>query len=260
LRSEQYDRAIVLPRSFKSAIVPFAAHARVRTGYRGEMRYGLLNDIRKLDKQALPRTVDRFVNLGLDPGERLPVPIPYPHLETDKANGLKVLDKLGHHRPTAPVLGLCPGAEYGPAKRWPPKHFAEVARAKLDEGWEVWIFGSQKDAPYANEIQALSGSRCLNLAGRTELVDVVDLMALTTAVVTNDSGLMHVAAAVGVNVVAIFGSSNPKHTPPLSSRAQIVALGLPCSPCMKRECPYGHTNCLQGLEPNMIIGRISAHG
>lgn len=256
LRNENYDQAIVLPRSLKSAIVPFAARARVRTGYRGEMRYGLLNDIRKLDKQALARTVDRFVNLGLAPGELLPQRLPYPALRVDAGNARVVLKRLGHADPSAPVLGLCPGAEYGPAKRWPARYFAEVAAAKLAEGWEVWIFGSARDAPYADEIQDRTGNRCLNLAGKTALVDVVDLMARTTAVVTNDSGLMHIAAAVGVKVVAIFGSSDPKHTPPLSDKAEVVMLGLACSPCMKRECPLGHTKCLQALMPTEIVNRI----
>ena len=155
LRARHYDRAIVLPNSFKSAIVPFAARARTRTGFRGEWRYGLLNDIRRLDKQALPRTVDRFIALALAPGEALP-PIPQPRLEANAANAEAALTRLGRRLPTTPVLGLCPGAEYGAAKRWPAEYFAEVAARKLAEGWEVWLFGSDKDTSATAAVQTLT--------------------------------------------------------------------------------------------------------
>ncbi len=257
LRSEHYDHAIVLPRSFKSALVPFAARARVRTGFRGEMRYGLLNDIRHLDKQALPRTVDRFVSLGLAPGEPLPSPLPDPALRTDRDNALSALARLGREPPKAPVAALCPGAEYGPAKRWPPAHFAAVARAMRERGWEVWIIGSAHDAGIAAEIQRDSNNACLDLSGTTSLVDALDLLSLADVAVSNDSGLMHVAAATGVRVLALFGSSDPAHTPPLSSKAEILHLGLDCSPCMKRVCPLGHTRCLVDLVPATVIDRLS---
>jgi len=252
LRARGYDQAIVLPNSFKSAIVPFAAHARVRTGFVGELRYGLLNDARQLDKQQLARTVERFVALGIDRGESLPT-IPDPHLHADIRNAGAALARLDHAPPRSPVLGLCPGAEYGPAKRWPPEYFAEVARAKLDEGWEVWLFGSEKDRPVTQDIQARTGGRCLDLGGRTSLADAIDLMSVTRTVVTNDSGLMHVAAALGREVIALFGSSDPHHTPPMSARAVVLYLGLECSPCFKRECPLGHLNCLRRIDPQQVL-------
>ncbi len=259
LRARGYDHAIVLPSSFKSAITPFIARIPRRTGFAGELRYGLLNDVRRLDKQKLSRTVDRFVALALDAGEALP-PIPEPRIVADAENARAVLDRLGHARPQAAVLGLCPGAEYGPAKRWPAEHFAEVANAKLAQGWEVWLFGSDKDAAVTAAVQRLTQNRCLDLAGKTTLTEAVDLLALTTAVVSNDSGLMHIAAALDRRLVAVYGSSDPHHTPPLSARATTLHLGLPCSPCFQRECPLGHLRCLKDLPPAVVLEALTDEG
>ena len=258
LRARGYDRAFVLPNSFKSAIMPFAARIPRRTGFVGELRYVLLNDARKLDKKTLPRTVDRFIALGLDVGEMLPAEIPHPQLRADAAGARATLARLGHERPKAPVLGLCPGAEYGPAKRWPAEYFAEVANARLADGWEVWLFGSDKDAAVTRAVQAGTQDRCLDLAGKTTLTEAIDLLALTTAVVTNDSGLMHIAAALDRQLVAVYGSSDPRHTPPLSTRATILHLGLPCSPCFQRECPLGHLNCLREIAPAQVLAALPA--
>lgn len=257
LRARQYDRAIVLPNSWKSAIVPFAARARRRTGYVGELRYGLLNDIRRLDEERLPRTVDRFAALGLEPGEPLPKGVPAPRLTADRGNARAALERLGRRPPTTPVLGLCPGAEYGPAKRWPVEYFAEVAAAKRADGWEVWLFGSDRDVAVTAEVQSRTGDRCLDLGGKTTLAEAIDLLALTSAVVSNDSGLMHVAAALERPLVALFGSSDPRHTPPLGARAQVLYLGLSCSPCFQRECPYGHYRCLRELQPRSVLEMLS---
>src|SRR5690606_25888437 len=180
-----YSQAILLTNSLKSAILPFAARIPRRTGFLGEFRYGLLNDIRPLDEEILPRTVDRFVALGLPTGEGLPLSIPSPRLMADTENALQALQKLGHPAPQAPVLGLCPGAEYGPAKRWPAEYFAEVANQALQQGWEVWLFGSAKDVPVTTEINMLTGNKCLDLGGKTSLGEAIDLMSLTTAVVSN---------------------------------------------------------------------------
>lgn len=256
LRSEQYDQAIVLPRSLKSAIIPFAAKAKRRSGYLGELRWGLLNDFRNLDKRMLPRTVDRFISLGLDKGELLPAKIPFPSISVEKDTAKEVLARMGKKLSGKPVIGLCPGAEYGPAKRWPAEYFAEIASQKLDEGWDVWLFGSGSDASIAKNIQSMLNERCLDLTGKTSIVEAADLMSLTALVVTNDSGLMHLAAAVDIPVIALYGSSNPKHTPPLSDRAKVLSLGLACSPCMKRECPLGHTNCLYQLKPELVLDNI----
>ena len=256
LRKRHYDRAIVLPRSWKSAITPFAAGARRRTGFLGEVRVGLLNDIRKLDKQRLPRTVDRFNALGVADNVALPVVAPQPRLAFRPDAAVAKLKELGAALGKAPVLGLCPGAEYGPAKRWPVSHFAQVATHFLDAGWQVWLFGSGKDTEATQAIQQDTGDRCLDLGGRTTLGEAIDLMGLTHTVVSNDSGLMHVAAATGRRLVAIYGSSDPGFTPPLSPRADIVRLGLECSPCFKRECPLDHTRCLTDITPAQIIAQV----
>ncbi len=273
LRTRGYDRTLVLPNSWKAALVPWAARIPQRTGFVGELRYGLLNDARTLDKHKLPRTVDRFVALGLEPGEALPE-IPSPRLKADAENAHSALARLGRSSrhgstssipgvvgrdlPKTPVLALCPGAEFGPAKRWPVEYFAEVANAKLARGWEVWLFGSDKDAAVTAAVQAGSGGRCLDLGGRTTLTDAIDLMALVTAVVTNDSGLMHIAAALDRRVIALYGSSDPRLTPPMTANATLLSLSLPCSPCFQRECPLGHLKCLKDLHPAAVLDALGA--
>jgi heptosyltransferase-2 len=257
LKNRDYQQAIMLTNSLKSAVLPFAAGIPRRTGFLGEFRYGLLNDIRPLDKNILPRTVDRFVVLGQEPDQSLPQNLPLPHLIANRDNAVKTLQRLGREVPTKPVLGLCPGAEYGEAKRWPAAYYAEVAKEALSQGWEVWLFGSDKDVPVTAEINQLTGAQCLDLGGKTKLGEAVDLMSLTTAVVSNDSGLMHVAAALDKKLVSIFGSSDPYHTPPMSAQAAILYLNLECSPCFKRECPLGHLNCLKNINSQQVISQLN---
>ncbi len=257
LRANQYGRAIVLPNSLKSALVPFWADIPRRTGYRGEWRYGLLNDVRSLDKARLPTTVSRFVALGLAPDQPPPDPLPTPRLRIDETMRLQALSRLNIPKPTKPILVLCPGAEYGPAKRWPADYFGAVARHQYNVGWEVWLFGSAKDEAITAEVQKAAGVPCLDLAGKTQLEDAVDLMSLASAVISNDSGLMHIAAALDRPLVAVYGSSDPGFTPPMSTRARIERLGLSCSPCFKRECPFGHYNCLVELRPERVIAALN---
>lgn len=258
LKAKHYDQAILLTNSFKSAITPFFAGIPKRTGFRGEMRYGLLNDIRSLDKTALPKTVDRFVALGMPPGQINPSVLPEPELVTSREQALAALRRLGHPAPQSPILALCPGAEYGSAKRWPVEYFAETAQWALDQGWEVWLFGSGKDVEVTQQIDQLTGNRCLDLGGKTPLGEAIDLMAMAHAVVTNDSGLMHVAAALDLPQLSLFGSSDPHHTPPMSAKADVLYLGLSCSPCFQRECPLGHFKCMRDMKPEMIIERLKA--
>lgn len=253
LRNKGYTQAIILTNSFKSALVPWAAGIKRRTGFLGEMRYGLINDIRPLDKTKLKKTVERFVFLGLDKNQNLAENIPNPQLISNKNNALEVLKKLGVAQPTVKVLGLCPGAEYGEAKRWPAEYYAEVAREALDKGWQVWLFGSDKDIPVTSKISQLTENKCLNLGGKTNLNEAIDLMALCDTIISNDSGLMHVAAALDKKLIAIFGSSDPYHTPPMHPDAVIEYLALECSPCFKRVCPLGHLNCLKNIRPQRII-------
>lgn len=246
LRERGYRRAIVIPRSFKAALAPYFASIPQRTGYRGEWRFGLLNDVRRLDPERLPRTVDRYVALGLDAGEPLPDRLPSPRLRIDAANRSAALERLGLDIPSA-LVGMMPGAEYGPAKQWPVSHFGALAAELNRAGRPVWIFGSEKDRGAGDEIAAIAGSGTVNLCGRTSLADAIDLISLSRDVVTNDSGLMHVAAATGVRVIAIYGSSSPAYTPPLTDTAEILWLDLDCSPCFARTCRYGHYRCLHDI-------------
>ncbi|MCL4688438.1 MAG: lipopolysaccharide heptosyltransferase II [Burkholderiales bacterium] len=247
----RYDRAVVLPGSLKSALVPWFAGIPVRTGWRGEMRYGLLNDLRRLDEAALPLIVERYAALAQPAGEARERPLPAPRLAVDLAKRDAAVVKFGLAG-DAPVLALAPGAEYGPAKRWPARHFAAIARRHAAAGYRVWLFGSGKDAAITAEVSRLAGAPVEDLAGRTTLDEAIDLLSLAARVVTNDSGLMHVAAALDRPMAAVFGSSSPAYTPPLSPRARVVSLNLACSPCFRRECPLGHTDCLEKLDPEQV--------
>lgn len=255
LRSKMYTHAIVIPRSFKAALVPWFARAVVRRGYRGEIRYGLLNDVRPLDKGVLTQTVQRYVALGLEPDSPLPPKTPFPKLCVDAGNQQRALQNLNLNL-NKPVIGFMPGAEYGPAKQWPVASYGKLAQRLTGDGYQVWIFGSSKDQQVSEQIKNIAGNSVTNLAGRTELVDVVDLLALCKLTVCNDSGLMHVAAAVSRPLVAIYGSSTPDYTPPLSTKAEVFCLRLDCSPCFKRECPHGHLDCLNNIGANDIYKAI----
>lgn len=251
----RFDRCYVLPNSLKSALVPWFADIPQRIGFVGEWRYGLLTDARKLDKAALPLMVERFAALAEDKNLALTRPVPFPVLSSSSTQQVEVLRLLGLDA-GKPALALCPGAEFGPAKRWPTQHFASVARAALERGWQVWLLGSNKDAPLADEIAADAGG-ARNLCGKTTLEQVIDLLAAARHAVSNDSGLMHIAAAVGTRLTAVYGSSSPGFTPPLSELAVIESLELECSPCFKRECPLGHTRCLHDLRPDRVLKHIA---
>ncbi|MGA9856092.1 MAG: lipopolysaccharide heptosyltransferase II [Gammaproteobacteria bacterium] len=252
----RYDQAIILPRSWKSALVPFFAGIPKRIGYRGEWRYGLINDMRVLDKSRLTQTVQRIVALGLERDAPLPpTDIPKPHLQVEKYNQTVLLNNLALNRNPS-IVALMPGAEYGPAKRWPVERYGELAKKVLASGKQVWVFGSAHEQSLGEEITRIAGKRVVNLCGSTRLEDVVDLLALAETAVTNDSGLMHIAAAVGVKMVAIFGSSSPDYTPPLSDKADVVYLRLECSPCFKRECPLKHLNCLNHITADEVLQRV----
>ncbi|MFA7242298.1 MAG: lipopolysaccharide heptosyltransferase II [Sulfuricellaceae bacterium] len=254
LRRDAYRHAIVLPNSLKSALLPFFAGIPLRTGYIGEMRHLLLNDARRLDKLALPLMVERFAALAERPGAPLQRPVPFPRLSVDVAQQCATLDKLGLAA-DKPVAAFCIGAEYGAAKRWPARHFARLAQL-LAADYEIWLLGSQKDAAIGAEIVALSHGAARNLCGATDLGEAVDLIATSALVVSNDSGLMHVAAALDKPMAALYGSSSPGFTPPLSDKARVLTLNLPCSPCFKRTCPLGHLDCLEKLTPEQVEAGI----
>lgn len=256
LRQRRYDQAIVLPNSFKSAWAPFLAGIPQRTGYLGEARWGLLNDIRRLDKQRLPLMVERFAALAEPAGTAWPRPLPPPRLRVDPQTVRATLERLGLY-PTRPTAVLCPGAEYGPAKRWPAAYFGDLARHLSETGHDVWVVGGSADSSLGETIRAQAGEHCFNLCGRTDLGEAVDVISTARLVVSNDSGLMHVAAALDRPLLALFGSSSPGFTPPLSPRARVIRLELPCSPCFQRECPLGHFRCMKDLTPQHVLAHIT---
>ncbi len=250
----RYDRSIVLPRSWKSALIPWFARVPVRIGFKGESRYGLVNDIQAFDRARLDQTVKRYIALGREPDAALD-DIPFPSLTVSEDNQQRVFDAL-HLAPTRPVVAFMPGAEYGPAKCWPHEQFAELA-AELDEdGYDVWLLGSAKDEPAGARIAA--SGHASNLCGKTSLEDVIDVLGYVDHAVSNDSGLMHIAAAVGTHVHAIYGSSSPNFTPPLTGKRTIHWLDLDCSPCFKRECPLTHLRCLREITAGAVAEGVRA--
>jgi heptosyltransferase II len=253
----KYDQAIILPNSLKSALIPFHAKIPKRIGFIGEMRWGLLTEARPLDKTALPQTVERFVALGLEKNATLPQPIPFPSLISMPKRARKLLKKLGIPKDNRPILAISPGAEYGPAKQWPEHHFSSVARIQGTKGWNILLLGSQKEAELCETIASQAGKNGYNLAGKTTLEEAVDILSISKGVICNDSGLMHVSAALGIPVVAIFGSSDPEHTPPVGPRVEVISLKLPCAPCFKRECPEQHMRCLEEISPDVVLRQLA---
>ena len=249
-----FDAAIVLPHSWKSALVPLFAGIPRRTGFVGEARYGVLNDARPLDEAALPRMVDRFSLLAEPRGAARPTETPSPRLAADPDAVAATLARHGLGG-GGQAVALCVGAEYGPAKRWPAAHFAALARGLMAAGRGVWLVGGPGDAPIGAEVAALAPG-VVDLTGRTTLGEAIDLIAAAAAVVTNDSGLMHVAAALGRPIVALYGSTSPAFTPPLSDDAVILKDDLDCSPCFERVCPLGHFRCLNELAPARVLAAV----
>lgn len=254
LRGEKFDIAYVLPNSWKSALVPFLARIPVRIGYVGEMRWGLLTHAFKKDEhfsllvdkyQALAGIKENFLRPKLQINASL-----------DKVNTLLheyfiSLDK--------PIISFCPGAEYGPAKQWPASYYAEIAQVCIARGWQVWLFGSPKDKAVADEISKVINTDIVNWVGKTTLEEAIYLLALSRSVITNDSGLMHVAAALDLPTIALFGSSDPCYTPPLSSKAKVLYLKVQCSPCFKRICPLKgeeYMKCLRHIRSNEVVSAI----
>lgn len=253
--SGEFDKAYVLPNSLKSALLPFLASIAQRIGYLGEARVGLLTHRLKNPKNK-PPMVAFYSALSGEPG----IEKDRPQLHIDDAQIQATLNGLGLTR--GGYVVFAPGAEFGPAKRWPASHFAELA-GHLN--LPVVLLGSAKEAALCEEIaapaNALYAGRCVNLAGKTSLPQALALIAGSGSLVSNDSGLMHVAAALGVRQVAIFGSSSPLHTPPLSDKASVLWLKadpsyqppLDCAPCFERECPLGHTRCLNDISAERVL-------
>lgn len=251
--SAGFQQAYVLPNSWKSALVPFFAGVPERIGYHGESRYLLLNRRHRLDVARHPQLVQRYAALA---GE-LPASLPQPRLSSTVEQQRAARRALTLPPDAEPIV-FCPGAEYGPAKRWPARHFAALAQLVATARQPVWLVGSAKDAATGAEIATAAAGAAVNLCGRSTLEQAIDVIASARCVVSNDSGLMHVAAALGRPLVALYGSSSPSYTPPLSPLATIVSKNLACSPCFKRECPLGHLDCLTTILPRHVAELIAA--
>ena len=260
LQNQQYDRAFVLPNSLKSALIPWFAKIPQRIGWKGELRYGLLTDLRKLDKTAFPLMVQRYVGLSqpanaaaLSRAQILP-----PKLRVDAQAQNAALTEFGLDKSKA--IAFCPGAEFGPAKRWPDYHYAALAKQLVTQGYQVWLFGSAKDQPICQQIiDQLSSeqqTQCFNLAGATSLPQAIDLLAACQAAVTNDSGLMHIAAAVDTPLVALYGPTSPGFTPPLSDKAEVIRLIEGFHKIRKGDAEQGYHQSLIDITPEQALNAL----
>ncbi|MET0962075.1 MAG: lipopolysaccharide heptosyltransferase II [Noviherbaspirillum sp.] len=254
LRRRGYSAAYVLPNTLKFALIPWLAGIPKRVGYRGEMRYGLLNVMHRNESSPKRPMVSFYAALAAAPVARAPLPaaLPRPALLASPAQQAYSLERAGLDA-ARPLLVFAPGAEFGSAKRWPTAHFAALANSVLAErpDMQIALLGSGKDRPVCEEIVALAPA-VHNLAGSTSLDQAIALIAASRAVVSNDSGLLHIASALNRAIVAIYGPTDPEHAPPFSDVAQSLWLHLECSPCRKRECPLGHHNCMRQLTAEMV--------
>ena len=252
LRQRAYEAAYILPNTLKFALLPWMAGIKKRVGYKGESRYGLIN-VMHFDDKTTPRAmVPFYAALAFTPSAQAPAHVPKPHLLVQEEQAHVALRQVGLSA-TQPLICFAPGAEFGNAKRWPASHFAALANTILQHHPEVQIalLGSPKDAAVCDEIQALC-PQVHHLAGKTRLDQAVAFLSSSLAVVSNDSGLLHIASALNRPVMAIYGSTDPDHAPPFSDIAHSFSLRLPCSPCKQRECPLVHHDCMQKLNADVV--------
>ena len=256
LREEGYERAIVMTNSLKSSLIPFFAKIPVRTGWLGEMRIGLINDLRAKEMSNYPLMIEQFAKLSVNPNEDLKKSLPYPSLSVDSRNLKEQLVTLGINS-EKPSIAICPGAEFGPAKKWPPNYYAEVCNEYLSNSWNVLVFGSLNDEITGNSIQGgidkeLS-DHFFNLIGKTSLIDVIDLLSHCKKVVTNDSGLMHIAAAVDTPLVAVYGPSSPQFTPPLIDNHVVLRKFEGFDKIREGSEEHGYHESLIAIKPSEVL-------
>jgi len=252
LRETGYDQAIVLQRSAKAALIPWLAGIPKRTGYRGELRFGLVNDVRTLDKTRYPLKAQHYALLGLaGEGESLGN-MSYPKLAVDAPHQQALVQKLDLDL-SRPIAGFAPGAAYGGAKQWPAQYYAQLAERLDKAGWACWVFGSAADRDVAAAMAEAAPNHGVNLCEATSLTDIADLAALTTRFIGNDTGVMHLASAAAPSVIGIYGPTDPDYAPPLAPESQRLWLGLSCSPCRSRVCPLKHNACMRDLAVDDVL-------
>ena len=266
LALKKYQACFLLPNSLKSVLIPWLANIPFRIGYRGELRFGLINvALDNPSKVNRPPMVEHYLALGQVLNGKQASPTSgnlTPKLNVSSAATHSVQAKLKNICiDQANIYVMCPGAEYGPTKRWPTGRFAELAQSIVanNPNNQIILLGSKGDHSIAQEIQAKAkhDAHIHNWCGDTSLDEAIALIGMSKAVVSNDSGLMHIAAALKTPQIAIFGSSDPAHTPPLSDKAKVIWLNLPCSPCHKRECPLGHLQCLNDILPAQVLATLN---
>jgi heptosyltransferase II len=250
LKREGYGSALVMPRTWKSALAPFLAAIPERTGFAGEARFLLLNDVR-FGERKLQRMVDRCAALALPAGATLQSPLPAPRLEVPSADAANWRKNRGLNVDERPVVALAPGA-VGPAKRWPGTAYAELTRRLEAEGLHVWILGGPDEKPLAEQIAG--GTQARDLTG-SDLRDAILALASASVAVSNDSGLLHVAAALGTPSIGIFGPTSPWHWAPLNPLAATIeaATSLPCRPCHKPVCRLEHHRCMRDIASETVL-------
>ena len=263
LRTHKYDLSIVLPNSWKSALIPYFAKIPMRIGWKGEARYILLNHIKKLDKTNSPLMIQRYLALGINfknlsfsdiCKQKL-----LPSLTSSNTHKLETLKKLQYIKSNKKILTICPGAAFGPAKQWPAEYHAQIANTMLNNNWEIWLLGAGADMQIINKINTLTNNKCYVFGNTASLTNKIDLLKMSDIVVANDSGLLHITCAVNTPVIAIYGSTTPEFTPPLSDNNIILSIptkNLSCKPCFKRTCKYKHYKCLQDIAPNTVLESI----
>ena len=265
IEARNYQACFVLPNSFKSALIPWLANIPFRIGYRGELRFGLINlALDNPSKVNRPPMVEHYLVLSqlLKDDESIPLGKLIPKLNVSTTARQSVEKKLQDANINSEsIYAICPGAEYGPSKRWPTEHFAGLAQNLIAQNSnnQIILLGSKGDHALAQDItsQVKQAGNIHNWCGNTSLDEAIALIGMSKALVSNDSGLMHIGAALQIPQVAIFGSSDPAHTPPLSDRAKIMWLNMPCSPCHKRECPLGHLRCLKDILPKQVLATLN---
>jgi lipopolysaccharide heptosyltransferase II len=255
LRPEGYGRALVMPRTWKAALAPFLASVPTRTGFAGEARLGLLNDMR-WGERALPRMIDRCAALALPKGAALPADYPLPQLEVAAAEVAAWRHRMGLTA-AGQVAAFAPGA-VGPSKRWPASYYAEAAKRLVGEGFDIWVLGGPGETALAAEIAAGS-DRIRDLTG-PDLRTAILALAAAAVVVSNDSGLLHVAAALGTPSIGIFGPTSPWHWAPLNPLAGVIETEtqVECRPCHKPTCRYGHHRCMREIPPERVVAAALA--